>query len=469
VCLTEEQLAEEIASVIESRHWTTGPESIFFLYTPKGVGSCFAAGESSSENGECSYSYYCAYHSNFTITAGSKEVIFANMPYEKTETCDDGAEPEGSDAGPAIDTSSHEHIEAITDPTGEGWWDHADETTNPDFGEEIGDLCVLPTFSETYGPLLAGSTAYGTPGAFNQVIEGHDYLLQREWSDAGGLPAGARTPGGCVQLQLPAVFTPPAGAVAAQQAHFDGSASGIAEDPVTRWSWSFGDGTSGEGATPAHTYAASGDYTVTLTVEDANGNTNTISQQVHVAPPEEVTTTTTSSMPSSSSTTTSSTTSESTTTTTTATATVASVTSTATTSTTSSAPAHPSGTELATMLGLPASDASLAGTSAIALGHASCPPACSLSVSLYTTVRTTKHHHRAGRRVLVGSAHIAATAGAAAPIAVRLNATGRALLRRSHRLVVQLVLIVSDQQGLTTQLTRTLTLTVPRRTARRHH
>jgi len=461
VCLTEAQLEAEIAHVIETQGWTAGPESIFFIYTPKGVGSCF------EEEGKslCSYSYYCAYHSSFT--AVSKEVIWANMPYEATEGCEDGARPEGSKAGPAIDTSSHEHNEAISDPTGAGWWDHAGTAeSNPDYGEEVADLCNLAEASLTYGSLLEGSTGYGTPGAFNQAIDAHHYLLQQEWSNAAGVLAAGKTPGGCAQLLLPAVFTPPAGASANAPTEFDGSASGIPEDSVSRYSWEFGDGTSGEHAKPAHTYAAPGDYTVTLTVEDARGNTNTTSQQVHVAAEVIIITTTSSTPSSSSSTTTSSTTSESTTTTTTVTATIASVTSTATTSTTSSVPAHPSGTELATMLGLPISDASLAGTSAITLGHASCPPACSLSVSLYTTVRTAKHHHRASRRVLVGSAHITATAGAA-PIAVRLNATGRALLRRSHRLMVQLVLSVTDQQGATTQLTRTLTLTSRHHTAHR--
>ena len=34
------------------------------------------------------------------------------------------------------------------------------------------------------------------------------------------------------------------------------------------FSWEFGDGGMGNGATPAHAYAAEGDYTVTLTVSD---------------------------------------------------------------------------------------------------------------------------------------------------------------------------------------------------------
>ena len=52
---------------------------------------------------------------------------------------------------------------------------------------------------------------------------------------------------------------------------FDGSAS-AAEDgaTITAYAWDFGDGTTGTGVTPSHTYAAPGPYSVTLTVTDSN-------------------------------------------------------------------------------------------------------------------------------------------------------------------------------------------------------
>ncbi len=462
VCLTEKQLESEIAHVIEVNEvhgWSAGPDSVFFLYTPESVGSCFEE----EEGPVCSYAFYCAYHGNFT--SGGKEILFANMPYQVFEGCDDGARPEGSSAGPAIDTSSHENIEAITDPTEHGWWDHNGEPeTNAYFGEEIADLCLPLEFTssfaaEAYGPLLGG--AYETPGAYNQAIEGHHYLLQREWSNAAGAPGvGGNTPGACQQLLLPVGFTPPSEPRATRQAAFDASASGTVEDPATSWHWNFGDGQTGEGERPNHTYAEAGNYTVTLTVTDAREDSNSTSLLVHVArapaPEEEHTTSTTTTTSASG--------------TVTATSTTASSTTTTATTSTVPPPAHIAGAELARMLGLPANAATLGGAGAtVSLGRATCPPACALTASLYTNVRAGRRHHRLSRRTLIGSAHLTVAAGASAPITLTLNATGRALLRRAHRVVAQLILSATDQRGAITQLTRTLTLISPRRRAHHRH
>lgn len=51
----------------------------------------------------------------------------------------------------------------------------------------------------------------------------------------------------------------------------DGSGSTVLLGELTTYAWDFGDGTQATGAVVAHTYAAVGDYTVTLTVKDNSG------------------------------------------------------------------------------------------------------------------------------------------------------------------------------------------------------
>jgi PKD repeat protein len=53
--------------------------------------------------------------------------------------------------------------------------------------------------------------------------------------------------------------------------HFNGSGSYDPDgDPIT-FNWDFGDGASGSGVTPVHTYSSTGLYIVTLTVQDSKG------------------------------------------------------------------------------------------------------------------------------------------------------------------------------------------------------
>jgi PKD repeat protein len=70
---------------------------------------------------------------------------------------------------------------------------------------------------------------------------------------------------------------------AGQPVAFDGSASNDPEGPIASYGWSFGDGESASGATPSHTYDHAGDYTVTLTVTDAEGKTGKVSHLVRIA------------------------------------------------------------------------------------------------------------------------------------------------------------------------------------------
>ncbi|MEQ1439120.1 S8 family serine peptidase [Fontimonas sp. SYSU GA230001] len=65
---------------------------------------------------------------------------------------------------------------------------------------------------------------------------------------------------------------------------FDGSAS-TDDKGIAAYGWTFGDSTGGSGATVAHSYAAGGIYTVTLTVTDTVGQTASSTQTVSVTAP----------------------------------------------------------------------------------------------------------------------------------------------------------------------------------------
>ena len=56
---------------------------------------------------------------------------------------------------------------------------------------------------------------------------------------------------------------------------FDGSGSYDPDGSIVAYDWDFGDGNTGTGVSPTHTYAAVGAYIVKLTVTDNGGLTNT--------------------------------------------------------------------------------------------------------------------------------------------------------------------------------------------------
>jgi hypothetical protein len=159
VCLSDAQIQAEVKRVATAQGWGNGTGKEFFMFTAKNVGSCVSSSE-------CAFSYYCAYHSNF---ASSGTYLYANMPYSDTvpADCDAQSHPNGSDADATLNVTSHEHNETITDPLGNAWYDRA--------GYENGDKCAW------YFGTSIGSTSHG---AYNQLINGHGYELQEEYSNA---------------------------------------------------------------------------------------------------------------------------------------------------------------------------------------------------------------------------------------------------------------------------------------------
>jgi hypothetical protein len=164
-CLTDLQIQNEVTKVMALKGWKGKITNLFYVFTSYGEGSCI-------QPGVCAFTFYCAYHGNFT--SNNQDVIYANMPYTGTDLngCGTPKTPNNDiDADSTINVTSHEHIEAVTDPNLDAWYDSS--------GSEIGDKCAW-----NFGPLGFDN------GNANQSWNGHFYILQQEWSNA-------RT--GCVQ------------------------------------------------------------------------------------------------------------------------------------------------------------------------------------------------------------------------------------------------------------------------------
>ncbi len=66
---------------------------------------------------------------------------------------------------------------------------------------------------------------------------------------------------------------------------FDGTGSSDADGTIASYAWTFGDGASSTSATPNHTYAGAGTYSVKLTVTDNDGATDSVTKSVTVTAP----------------------------------------------------------------------------------------------------------------------------------------------------------------------------------------
>jgi hypothetical protein len=271
ICLTDTQLQTELKSYVKAHGLPHDLEHEYFLLTPPGVENCFTAG-----GGECSAGsnrpVYCAYHGNIPLAEG--EIIYANDPYVTGILgCDEGNHPNGSTSDGALQGGlSHEHDESVTDPEpNNAWTDFGFETG------EIGDKC-----NESNGPAL-GTASDGAK--YNQLINGHPYWYQEEWSNQTKR---------CLQRlafkgeEPTATFSStPAGG---DEVSFDATGS-TAPGGVAQYNWQFNEGsepgapTETTATTVKHVFEAPGVYTVALTVFAANGTSIGTSRTIAVGNP----------------------------------------------------------------------------------------------------------------------------------------------------------------------------------------
>lgn len=85
---------------------------------------------------------------------------------------------------------------------------------------------------------------------------------------------------------LRAIITPPLGEGAIyyidDKYEFDGNLSQYREQKIVKYKWDMGDDTKLEGRSAKHSYSVAGDYTVTLTVLDADGNSDETTLEISV-------------------------------------------------------------------------------------------------------------------------------------------------------------------------------------------
>ncbi|WP_243074145.1 PKD domain-containing protein [Microbacterium sp. SS28] len=137
------------------------------------------------------------------------------------------------------------------------------------------------------GDALTGSVLIGWPSApstqnfIGSVDEVAIYPTALSLANVQALYAARNGGGGPPPNQPPqANFTSTTGGLTAS---FNAATSIDPDGTIASYAWTFGDGTTGTGQTASRTYAAAGTYSVSLTVTDNAGATDTETQPVTVA------------------------------------------------------------------------------------------------------------------------------------------------------------------------------------------
>ena len=263
-CLTDPQIQTELEQFVASRGLKTDLSHEYFLLPPPNVESCFSNDANASPPfGGCSagepanLAFFCAYHSNTTV---SPMLLYSNDPFDATNPlCQDGNNPNGIADGEINGGLSHEQNESVTDPLPNDAWTNG---AGANQGQEVGDQCV---------GMMGTPLGTAPNGAkYNQVINGHFYWFQEEWSNKTHSCLQRLSP---TEARPHARFTVTAGT--GLTLNFDARGSS-APGGVAEYVWQFNDAFGAqtiEQTTPAisHTFPSAGAYSVGLTIMASDG------------------------------------------------------------------------------------------------------------------------------------------------------------------------------------------------------
>jgi PKD repeat protein len=142
----------------------------------------------------------------------------------------------------------------------------------------------IPVARVDASPTVAGAqSVIISPDGKHGYVGGSSTVAAFDLSSSAGLTAhGApqltNALHGAVAItpnQGPVAQANPVAAPATTPSRFQGGPSSDSDGSVTKWSWDFGDGTTGDGDTVTHAYSTPGEYAVRLTVADNEGCSDT--------------------------------------------------------------------------------------------------------------------------------------------------------------------------------------------------
>ncbi len=120
------------------------------------------------------------------------------------------------------------------------------------------------------------SHSYGSPGTYTVKV------MVRDNAGATATATGQVTITGAGKSAPIANANGPYIGLTSAVVHLDGSKSYDPDGNIVNYTWDFGDGSKGYTVSPTHLYPNEGEYTVTLTVKDNDGLTDTVTSSVTV-------------------------------------------------------------------------------------------------------------------------------------------------------------------------------------------